>query len=409
MGSRSKKLLIVEQSLKQLSGHYYEYARSLSDVAAQRGVPVTILGHRSIDPALANALSVRPIFRRTFYDGPSGVLANHLIDPLYSNWVYYQDLCRGTSGLGDEETIVFASTVDHRQMLAFALWLARFRSEKSPMVVLHFFNSYRRLDKKRPWGANVIWARLAFRSLEALAPRYRIRLATPSARLGKEYSRLTHLRVEIFPFPLAGHFCFQESQQKSQMEMMLQRPFRMVALGSAREEKGWPVLVEAILQLNDDLEIRDQVQFILQSNFYPEPDEATLQAYRRLRERRLSNVYLIDRSLPTDEYYRLLMDSSCVILPYRRSSYYSRTSGILVEAIAAGKPVITTIDTWLADELKAHGAGLTFEDGSVDGLVSAIRQMIEQMDQFAHQAQQSRAAWVQIHNPSNLFDQILEG
>ncbi len=61
-----------------------------------------------------------------------------------------------------------------------------------------------------------------------------------------------------------------------------------------------------------------------------------------------------DELLPAD-YQGWMAASDVVLLPYAVSSYFERTSGIFVEAIAAGKPAPVTAGTWMAHELLAHG------------------------------------------------------
>ena len=50
-----------------------------------------------------------------------------------------------------------------------------------------------------------------------------------------------------------------------------------------------------------------------------------------------------------------------VLIPYSAQSYRYRSSGVLVEAMAAGKPVVTTAGSWMAAQLTPQNA-ILFDD-----------------------------------------------
>jgi len=61
-----------------------------------------------------------------------------------------------------------------------------------------------------------------------------------------------------------------------------------------------------------------------------------------------SGIKLIFDPLPFEEYLSLLLGSDIVLLLYDEEKYYARSSGILVECLAAGIPVIVPSGTWLS-------------------------------------------------------------
>jgi glycosyltransferase involved in cell wall biosynthesis len=126
---------------------------------------------------------------------------------------------------------------------------------------------------------------------------------------------------------------------------------------------------------------------------------AHVAALRRLAAR---NVRLIDEVLSRSEYNRLLGGADVVLLPYSRGVYYARTSGPFTEALAAGKPVIATDDTWMSDQLEHFGAGVTVADNDADDLVRAILEVQGRFEELARRARLQRENWVAFHNPARL-------
>jgi glycosyltransferase involved in cell wall biosynthesis len=69
----------------------------------------------------------------------------------------------------------------------------------------------------------------------------------------------------------------------------------------------------------------------------------------------------------------LIQDSTVVVLPY--DSRDQVTSGVLVDALAAGRPVVATAFPH-ATELLASGAGLVVPHGDADALSNALRRVL---------------------------------
>jgi glycosyltransferase involved in cell wall biosynthesis len=78
-------------------------------------------------------------------------------------------------------------------------------------------------------------------------------------------------------------------------------------------------------------------------------------------------VRLIPNELSNADYWGWMMAADLILLPYDLS-YAERTSGIFVEALAAGKPAVTTAGTWMAGELLAHGLPELIVDWSQAGM-----------------------------------------
>lgn len=65
-------------------------------------------------------------------------------------------------------------------------------------------------------------------------------------------------------------------------------------------------------------------------------------------------VKLLPAELPREAYLGWLQAADLILLPYEPKTYAERTSGIFVEAIAAGRPAAVTAGTWMAGELQRY-------------------------------------------------------
>ena len=126
---------------------------------------------------------------------------------------------------------------------------------------------------------------------------------------------------------------------------------------------------------------------------------------------RLPEIATVVRgSLRTAEYHKLFAKASIVLLPYEPERYAYGTSGVFAEAMAAGKPVITTSNTWMTDEAKRLGGvvhGLERHDSQ--SLLKAIETMLPNIETLQAEAQRAAARWSAEHNEQKLLECLLTG
>jgi hypothetical protein len=107
------------------------------------------------------------------------------------------------------------------------------------------------------------------------------------------------------------------------------------------------------------------------------------------------NVQVIMDELAPDAYAGLLAEIDVILLPYDPRIFRDAVSALFVSAAAAGTPVITSRDTWMAGELRAgHAAGVLLEpfepsdyEAGARTLKRAIRSASRQIDVLCFQAE----------------------
>ncbi len=140
---------------------------------------------------------------------------------------------------------------------------------------------------------------------------------------------LTSLKIEVVPIPHTNHIPNSPSESQA---ITPDGVLRFVSLGNARDEKGFVEIWTAIQQIASEPWF-STCEFILQANApYGIPSDV----FEAIRSSGFANVRLIEHTIATDDYYALLQTADIVLLPYWRSIYQMRTSGVFVEALAAG-------------------------------------------------------------------------
>jgi polysaccharide biosynthesis protein PslF len=146
--------------------------------------------------------------------------------------------------------------------------------------------------------------------------------------------------------------------------------------GLLRPGKGIERVIEAMASLR---ELRGQPQYLIAGATHPKVLAAEGEAYRdslaeQVRRDGLSTVVRFDpiyRSAPS--LAALVQSCAVVVLPY--DSTDQATSGVLVNAIANGRPVIATAFPH-AVEMLGSGAGMVVAQNDPEALVSALRQVL---------------------------------
>ncbi len=387
---------IVDPSLRDFIGHHFSYDNALAAGAADAGFQPVILAHKDVSATIAGRVHLRPCFRRDMW-GSSPLVrylpAQHQAEGTIrlANRDFYRDLKAGLRGLAlPPRSVLFAHMIFRHQLPgAGALRAgpaagrpARYHSSAAlPAGVLRQPAVLR--------GVPVAGAGGGKRPARAA----RIRQRPAGARAG----RLTTLPIEVMPIP---HTSADAAPRAAPHERM-----RFVSLGNARDEKGFVEILDAIRMLHADDGL-DGMEFVLQSNDAQPDVQAAIDAFAR---EGLPHVTLLPEALSPERYAAELAAADVVLVPYWRDIYRARTSGVFLEAAAAGKVVITTRDTWMSDELERYGAGILIDDHDARSLAQAIRAAVRDRAGLCARAEAGRGDCLAIHSPMSLMRQVVDG
>ena len=157
------------------------------------------------------------------------------------------------------------------------------------------------------------------------------------------------------------------------LEDSKERP-RLLTWGLLGPGKGIEWMIDALALLDD---VRPKPIYVVAGNTHPKVHEYEGDVYRDMLMQRAKDLHV---DVVFDPEYRslaslaqLISESTMVILPY--DSPDQVTSGVLVDAIAAGRPVIATAFPH-AVELLSSGAGIVVPRRDPEALADAVREML---------------------------------
>src|SRR5262245_7658695 len=166
--------------------------------------------------------------------------------------------------------------------------------------------------------------------------------------------------------------------------------------GIIKRYKGLEYLVEAFLEVK---KILDDIVLLIVGKTYDGNNE-DFEYYSRLFDdiSDYDDIICVNTYIPFEEIGSYFLASDVVVLPYVKTY----TSGVLLAAYAAGKPVIVTDTGALGEVVEAGKSGLIVPPKDVKALTQAIVEIvrdadrIETMGQYAKYLAETTYAWENI-------------
>lgn len=171
--------------------------------------------------------------------------------------------------------------------------------------------------------------------------------------------------------------------------------FTLLTWGLLGPGKGIEWVIDAMALIAEEF---PHVRYVVAGQTHPKVYEREGDRYRNMLMDRAHRQGIADRVLFDSKYRSLddlgamVADSSVVVLPYDSTDQI--TSGVLVDALAAGRPVIAT-DFPHAVELVGSGAGLLVPHRSPEALASAIRHVVSAAADLRAMEERARSVGMQ--------------
>jgi glycosyltransferase involved in cell wall biosynthesis len=398
-----KRLLIVEEALKNRRGHWYEYNLAIVTEARRQGIEVTVLAHRDLEEGLRLELKAVPFFPVTSWDQvyyhPSqwrryiGILRHNF---RVARWM------RRHFASNDPYDVVLVPTVVLYHWLAWR-WLAwRYGGRCFQKLVLTTRNNagdYNPVTRTYQFKSSAKVLRKAVKSFAPLVKSGLVELASDSSRLASQYKELSGLPFSTYPHPRPSDHLPPVVRARDP-----NGPLVFSALGPPRYEKGSDLILEAIRlarQRRPELRLRFVLQWTMKV-YNPSKNEVAPSAELEADPQ----VEIIRRDLSSAEYQQRIEDSDVLLLPYRRSQYHARLSGIAIEAFQSGVPCICISDTWIADAMQSIGSGIAIEVESAKALADGIIDFTEGNGELRARAIERLALARTTHAPRQFVDML---
>lgn len=390
----SLRLLIIDPSYATRTGHNHAVNSLLLTEARRQGIESCVYGHTS----LTASSDIIPAFRPTAYgyspqDSIDALLHSHAIGKAFAD-----DLATHVQPRLKPHDILFAHTLHNPLMHGFAAWVASLSAPQDIHVGLGLNlppDFRQRRQDVALWNAHQY--AFAFRLLTAVAPATRFYAETRELEslfvsLGAQST--THRRLPLRV--ITANRDATLSQARDRLIYFIP--------GEIRAEKGHEFLINGVLQIaTRHPQWMDRVRFRFTSIGMPESVATFLSQHPELFE------VLPETTISVERYWELIADADVVGCTYDPADYGMRASGIFLEALALGKPVLVSRHTSVAAEVAAddHAYGTVVDFGNVDSLAAGLELMVESYPKFQRGAAAVAERFQRELSATSFFDWLL--
>ena len=377
------RLFILDPAIRNTTGHYLSYAHKIAVAADSLGLTTWIITHVDVESwdTQRNSINIVPFFDKHVWDEfeeerdgrdskfqAASMWIENAIRQLHQRFQFVVD------------DHLLWPTVTPRQ---FPGLVSTFTASDLRHIHAEILIRYQSEWYQHP----AVMA--ALRRLERMSGR--IVLSTDSQLLSQELGVLTSLPVAVRPIP---HVHDEAAGLLLGTSGGIVGPLVISMLGNAREEKGFVLLLQALPLISAVYDGLVPLRFVIQCN---EPDLACREALNQYTSVQNIDVEWIREAISDEEYDLRVAQSALVLAPYDEGVYRARTSGIGLDALLHGVPIIATGGTWLSRVLP-RSAILELRERSVAGLASAILEAVAQIDELTRQARIVQPSIARTHN-----------
>jgi hypothetical protein len=178
-------------------------------------------------------------------------------------------------------------------------------------------------------------------SLDQLS-HHRIHLYNTTRELAAQYNDLGVASFRHLPYPVSPTLRCRRAPRRGQL--------RITCAGGMRREKGTHNLGTLVTTLRNDPFFDGKVEISAQMR---KEKLQQLGVSRTTGAGQRADVRFVDLPYPLelDSYHNLIRETDIGLFLYDQRRYHVRCSGILLEMITAGKPVIVPAGCWLAEQI----------------------------------------------------------
>ncbi|MBO1323972.1 hypothetical protein K2X14_02235 [Acetobacter sp. TBRC 12305] len=395
------RFIYLDCSLKELSGHHYNFCKRIIGMAEEAGLPVTVLANNSLPADLADEMKVNivPYFRFSAYS----VLRETVRDSLRATETVRRRMLeelRGISGIGQDD-IVYVNSVLPSQLLAVTEWVSEM-GEKAPTIVAEvFYKTYidfneSTYEENGRDFSDQVW--LYVGDILPSPENMNFRLISFNSRVSNIYSRILHQPVFTLTDPLRVLAAPKNRAGKKKITIGLG--------GHQRHAKGYHHLegiIHSFLRERD----WDHVCFRIHNS---RPDQAQ-DIQRSLHQLAAADnrIEILEGSCSGEEWNAFIDSLDIVLCPYEPGAYKGSWSGLACEGFSSGAPVVVPNSSASAEFLLNYNASFEgFDDWTVPSIFEALKKVVDHYDEYASRNYEAASAFYENEKGANIVKEIIE-
>jgi glycosyltransferase involved in cell wall biosynthesis len=363
----ARKFVLIDHSMRDLGGHYYTYASCVLPAAERAGFRPVLAMHREFRDfaALPPSWQSHAVFRhksysqRTLSTGDANGALRRWWSRTRQKWRarehhrYVESFAADCAALlsrirpaeGDHVFLASASELDLEGLADF-LQSAPAEYRRVHWHLQFHLGIFQGRDPDYPKQlAPRDFMREIFRHALSRVPNHYIHLYCTTRELTEQYQLLDVAPFHTLPYPVHPLFLLPVSPKKASDSV------RIACLGHSRREKGYHELPIVVRKLWANYLSKGRAQLVMQTR-RRDLRRALDSAVDDLGEHSATPpIVYAPFPLELERYAELVRSTDIGLLLYDSTRYYARCSGVLLEMLSAGVPVIVPGGCWLSEQI----------------------------------------------------------
>jgi glycosyltransferase involved in cell wall biosynthesis len=392
----NKVVISINPDLADNFGHFLHYDQILHDDLKAKGISFFSLANKKSAFELSkHKRFVLPTFSTNTWEiGLSGKLVRKFL----STRRFKRELCDGI------DLIIRTTHPDHEKIFYFytgSLYHAKIIS------VIVAKNKY----PGTKFIINLFWDHLNINSIKNRANYFRkitnkidnndkVHLFVDTEELNSKLKEI--LGVSFNKWPVFSVTPFLKKDLDVSNNNDNKEKISLLFPGNMRIEKGFDLIVSLVSKMSSEgyldkfkIIMRDVVVF------------NTIEKVKKLKKKIDSRVEIVKGVLTEYGFIQLLNKGDIIILPYTVSEFATRTSGLFVDSVFLGKPVIAVKETWLGNRIEELNNGVTFKDGDMNDLLNAIENVSNNYPFYLNNCSKAKEVWLKNNNRQQMVDLLI--
>jgi glycosyltransferase involved in cell wall biosynthesis len=234
----------------------------------------------------------------------------------------------------------------------------------------------------------------SLKKMAMLQPNLTILGPTPSVvNLFKEAG---FIDARVVPYPITPRI---------RDELSGHQDFRyLLYAGAARQDKGFKHLVDLIKYFSI-AKLGIPVTIQTSSERLGKCDAETLADIERLKSISYPYLTMLTEVLSVEEY-ESLYSGAIVMQLYDKNDFTDRISGVTLDALSAGCPVISTSGTWIARMVERFEAGIVLESLSPEAVMKSVEVIMADYAKYNANANRAGQTLQQENSADALYQEL---
>ncbi|MCC5997012.1 MAG: FkbM family methyltransferase [Oceanicaulis sp.] len=383
LSSRIRKVISIDPDALDHLGHYLAYNIRLAEAAAERGIAFGIAGNKAFDTGYlpAGCKDFIPAFTVHSWGvgnkprGPNSKLVKQF-DQEVGQFV------EALPALPDGALTVlymYCGSVEHAKIIYNYT-----KSRADILVHINLFWSFVNDESNPDYVAK--WEEF----IHDAERDPRIVLAMPTEGLRRGFARSFGVFLPVAPHPSTTFSDAEARALSSSALRSLPSDPKVLFPGAMRPEKGF-LLTE---QVAPRLVREKNVKCVVRGSVARTTDPDMIAIMEGLKA---SGVPIVSEHFSDDEFPKFLQTGDLIVCPYRPPDFSRRTSGLIIDSMLLGLPVVVLENTWLAELVEHSGIGAVSADDP-DSMLKAIDLALENYSALSANCARARVEYLEQHS-----------